>query len=167
MIDGWILIDWSYLQYVQGMCILPVSFTSFQLFTRSFLCSLSPAWCAYRYLGWRGVRMVNSWPRCVRMGNCASTTLASLLTQYRCVYRRPEEFLTFLCWNRVFPYLSLSFSFSLSLQEGAGPEGHRGARVVWVCDGKYLMVSGFDRWIFLYFCLVVELQFVLNPFTFI
>uniref|UniRef100_A0A8K9XTS7 Coronin n=1 Tax=Oncorhynchus mykiss TaxID=8022 RepID=A0A8K9XTS7_ONCMY len=30
------------------------------------------------------------------------------------------------------------------VQEGAGPEGHRGARVVWVCDGKYLMVSGFD-----------------------
>ncbi|XP_041823554.1 coronin-7-like isoform X1 [Melanotaenia boesemani] len=30
------------------------------------------------------------------------------------------------------------------VQEGAGPEGHRGARVVWVCDGKYLLVSGFD-----------------------
>uniref|UniRef100_A0A4W5LTP8 Coronin n=1 Tax=Hucho hucho TaxID=62062 RepID=A0A4W5LTP8_9TELE len=30
------------------------------------------------------------------------------------------------------------------VQEGAGPEGHRGARVVWVCDGIYLMVSGFD-----------------------
>uniref|UniRef100_A0A669B8Q6 Coronin n=1 Tax=Oreochromis niloticus TaxID=8128 RepID=A0A669B8Q6_ORENI len=30
------------------------------------------------------------------------------------------------------------------LQEGPGPEGHRGARVVWVCDGKYLLVSGFD-----------------------
>ncbi|XP_028267214.1 coronin-7-like isoform X1 [Parambassis ranga] len=30
------------------------------------------------------------------------------------------------------------------VQEGPGPEGHRGARVVWVCDGKYLMVSGFD-----------------------
>ncbi|MEE6524581.1 hypothetical protein FKM82_024150 [Ascaphus truei] len=29
-------------------------------------------------------------------------------------------------------------------QEGAGPEGARGARVVWVCDGKYLLVSGFD-----------------------
>lgn len=30
------------------------------------------------------------------------------------------------------------------VQEGAGPEGHRGARVVWVHDGKYLLVSGFD-----------------------
>lgn len=30
------------------------------------------------------------------------------------------------------------------LQEGPGPEGHRGARVVWVCEGRYLMVSGFD-----------------------
>ncbi|KAG8006964.1 Coronin-7, partial [Nibea albiflora] len=30
------------------------------------------------------------------------------------------------------------------VQEGPGPEGHRGARVVWVCDGKYLLVSGFD-----------------------
>ncbi|MEQ2205505.1 hypothetical protein XENOCAPTIV_001133, partial [Xenoophorus captivus] len=31
-------------------------------------------------------------------------------------------------------------------QEGPGPEGHRGARVVWVCDGKYLLVSGFDKY---------------------
>uniref|UniRef100_G3PBH3 Coronin n=2 Tax=Gasterosteus aculeatus aculeatus TaxID=481459 RepID=G3PBH3_GASAC len=30
------------------------------------------------------------------------------------------------------------------VQEGTGPEGHRGARVVWVCEGKYLLVSGFD-----------------------
>ncbi|XP_015246707.1 PREDICTED: coronin-7-like isoform X2 [Cyprinodon variegatus] len=30
------------------------------------------------------------------------------------------------------------------VQEGPGPEGHRGARVVWVLDGKYLLVSGFD-----------------------
>uniref|UniRef100_A0A8C5QU00 Coronin n=1 Tax=Leptobrachium leishanense TaxID=445787 RepID=A0A8C5QU00_9ANUR len=29
-------------------------------------------------------------------------------------------------------------------QEGPGPEGARGARVLWVCDGKYLLVSGFD-----------------------
>ncbi|XP_073409646.1 coronin-7-like isoform X4 [Dendrobates tinctorius] len=29
-------------------------------------------------------------------------------------------------------------------QEGVGPEGPRGARVLWVCDGKYLLVSGFD-----------------------
>ena len=32
-----------------------------------------------------------------------------------------------------------------ALQEGAGPEGTRGARVVWVLDGKYLVVSGFER----------------------
>ncbi|KAM8960400.1 coronin-7-like [Pelodytes ibericus] len=29
-------------------------------------------------------------------------------------------------------------------QEGPGPEGARGARVLWVCDGKYLLISGFD-----------------------
>ncbi|XP_068100274.1 coronin-7 isoform X1 [Hyperolius riggenbachi] len=29
-------------------------------------------------------------------------------------------------------------------QEGPGPEGARGARILWVCDGKYLLVSGFD-----------------------
>uniref|UniRef100_A0A671RLL1 Coronin n=1 Tax=Sinocyclocheilus anshuiensis TaxID=1608454 RepID=A0A671RLL1_9TELE len=33
---------------------------------------------------------------------------------------------------------------TLPIQEGPGPEGYRGARVVWVCDGKYLLVSGFD-----------------------
>ncbi|CAG00168.1 unnamed protein product, partial [Tetraodon nigroviridis] len=40
------------------------------------------------------------------------------------------------------------------LQEGPGPEGHRGARVVWACEGKYLLVSGFDsrseRGVYLY-----------------
>lgn len=30
------------------------------------------------------------------------------------------------------------------VQEGPGPEGHRGARIVWVCGGQYLLVSGFD-----------------------
>ncbi|XP_030740254.1 coronin-7 isoform X2 [Echinops telfairi] len=30
------------------------------------------------------------------------------------------------------------------LEEGPGPEGVRGARVVWVCDGRCLLVSGFD-----------------------
>nr|XP_055196740.1 coronin-7 isoform X2 [Nyctereutes procyonoides] len=30
------------------------------------------------------------------------------------------------------------------LQEAPGPEGARGARVVWVCDGQCLLVSGFD-----------------------
>uniref|UniRef100_A0A8D0A9V2 Coronin n=1 Tax=Sander lucioperca TaxID=283035 RepID=A0A8D0A9V2_SANLU len=30
------------------------------------------------------------------------------------------------------------------VQEGPGPEGQRGARAVWVCEGKYLLVSGFD-----------------------
>ncbi|XP_063286634.1 coronin-7 [Pelobates fuscus] len=29
-------------------------------------------------------------------------------------------------------------------QEGPGPEGARGARILWVCNGKYLLVSGFD-----------------------
>uniref|UniRef100_A0A3Q1FAQ0 Coronin n=1 Tax=Acanthochromis polyacanthus TaxID=80966 RepID=A0A3Q1FAQ0_9TELE len=31
------------------------------------------------------------------------------------------------------------------VQEGPGPEGHRGARLVWVCDGRFLLVSGFNR----------------------
>ncbi|KAM6155686.1 coronin-7-like [Rhynchocyon petersi] len=35
-------------------------------------------------------------------------------------------------------------SSSEPLQEGPGPEGGRGARVVWVCDGQRLLVSGFD-----------------------
>ncbi|XP_066496626.1 coronin-7 [Tiliqua scincoides] len=30
------------------------------------------------------------------------------------------------------------------LQEGPGPEGGRGARIIWVCNGRYLLVSGFD-----------------------
>ncbi|KAK3552873.1 hypothetical protein QTP86_024776 [Hemibagrus guttatus] len=29
-------------------------------------------------------------------------------------------------------------------KEGPGPEGHRGGRLVWVCDGQYILVSGFD-----------------------
>ncbi|XP_054849343.1 coronin-7-like isoform X2 [Eublepharis macularius] len=33
---------------------------------------------------------------------------------------------------------------SQPLQEGPGPEGGRGARIIWVCGGKYLLVSGFD-----------------------
>ncbi|KAJ7306057.1 hypothetical protein JRQ81_010423 [Phrynocephalus forsythii] len=33
---------------------------------------------------------------------------------------------------------------STPLQEGPGPEGSRGARIVWVCGGRYLLVSGFD-----------------------
>uniref|UniRef100_A0A8V5FKW6 Coronin n=1 Tax=Melopsittacus undulatus TaxID=13146 RepID=A0A8V5FKW6_MELUD len=32
----------------------------------------------------------------------------------------------------------------LPQQEGPGPEGARGARIVWVCGGDYLLVSGFD-----------------------
>ena len=33
------------------------------------------------------------------------------------------------------------------LQEGPGPEGHRGARVVWVCGGALLLVSGFNQYV--------------------
>ncbi|XP_043945267.1 coronin-7-like [Protopterus annectens] len=40
------------------------------------------------------------------------------------------------------------------VQEGPGPEGSRGARLVWVCDGKFLLVSGFnsrsERQLYLY-----------------
>uniref|UniRef100_A0A8C9PIP3 Coronin n=1 Tax=Spermophilus dauricus TaxID=99837 RepID=A0A8C9PIP3_SPEDA len=35
-------------------------------------------------------------------------------------------------------------SCAVSQQEGPGPEGGRGARIVWVCDGRCLLVSGFD-----------------------
>lgn len=30
-------------------------------------------------------------------------------------------------------------------QEGPGPEGTRGARLIWVLGGKYIIVSGFDK----------------------
>ncbi|XP_066497834.1 coronin-7 isoform X1 [Hoplias malabaricus] len=33
---------------------------------------------------------------------------------------------------------------SLPIQEGPGPEGQRGGRIVWACDGQFLLVSGFD-----------------------
>lgn len=40
------------------------------------------------------------------------------------------------------------------VQEGPGPEGSRGARLIWVCDGKFLLVSGFnsrsERQLYLY-----------------
>lgn len=43
---------------------------------------------------------------------------------------------------------------SSPVQKGPGPEGHRGARIVWVCEGKYLLVSGFnlqsERGLYLY-----------------
>eukprot|EP00061_Rhincodon_typus_P018264 g47368.t1 len=31
------------------------------------------------------------------------------------------------------------------VQEGPGPVGSRGARILWVSDGRYLLISGFDR----------------------
>lgn len=31
------------------------------------------------------------------------------------------------------------------IQEGAGPVGTRGARIVWAIDGEYLVVTGFDK----------------------
>ncbi|XP_078096606.1 coronin-7 [Mustelus asterias] len=40
------------------------------------------------------------------------------------------------------------------VQEGPGPAGSRGARILWVCNGRHLLVSGFDsrseRQIYLY-----------------
>uniref|UniRef100_A0A4W3HLU3 Coronin n=1 Tax=Callorhinchus milii TaxID=7868 RepID=A0A4W3HLU3_CALMI len=40
------------------------------------------------------------------------------------------------------------------LQEGPGPERNRGARILWVCGGQYLLVSGFnslsERQVYLY-----------------
>lgn len=43
-------------------------------------------------------------------------------------------------------YLFPTHTIFCFLKEGLGPEGHRGARVVWVCGGDYLLVSGFDRY---------------------
>lgn len=31
------------------------------------------------------------------------------------------------------------------MKEGKGPEGNRGARIVWALEGQYLAVSGFDK----------------------
>ncbi|XP_068191934.1 coronin-7-like isoform X1 [Antennarius striatus] len=63
------------------------------------------------------------------------------------------------------------------VQEGPGPEGHRGARVVWVCEGKYLLVSGFDsrsdRGLYLYSAeslssgVVINIQMGVSPSTLI
>lgn len=33
----------------------------------------------------------------------------------------------------------------MPVNEGKGPEGNRGARIVWALDGQYLVVSGFDK----------------------
>ena len=35
--------------------------------------------------------------------------------------------------------------FLVHTQEGQGPAGTRGARVVWVLDDSFLAVTGFDR----------------------
>ncbi|XP_068605649.1 coronin-7-like isoform X1 [Brachionichthys hirsutus] len=52
------------------------------------------------------------------------------------------------------------------VQEGPGPEGHRGARIVWVCEGKYLLVSGFnsrsDRGLYLYSADVLSSGVIVN-----
>lgn len=34
----------------------------------------------------------------------------------------------------------------LCFQQGKGPDGSRGARVLWVLDGHYLLVSGFEKY---------------------
>lgn len=33
----------------------------------------------------------------------------------------------------------------LPVKEGKGPEGNRGARIVWALDGHFLVVTGFDK----------------------
>lgn len=32
-----------------------------------------------------------------------------------------------------------------AIREGKGPEGNRGARIVWALDGRYLVTMGFDK----------------------
>lgn len=41
----------------------------------------------------------------------------------------------------------VEYALNLLFQEGAGPEGSRGARAVFVLDGNYLFVSGFDKYV--------------------
>ena len=38
-------------------------------------------------------------------------------------------------------------SLLILLQEGPGPERHRGARAMWVCRGALLLVSGFNQYV--------------------
>lgn len=33
----------------------------------------------------------------------------------------------------------------LPIREGKGPEGNRGARIVWALDGRFIVVTGFDK----------------------
>lgn len=106
--------------------------------------------------------MVNSWLRCVKTVKSASMTPVSPL--HHCRYETGLFNLIYNINSHNKKFLELSFVLFFQkkhlhylkngkrkelvvffCQEGPGPEGHRGARVVWVCEGKYLLVSGFDR----------------------
>lgn len=96
-----------------------------------------------RYLALLGVQTGNCWPLCVRTEKCDCTTHASPPCPSRLVLHQ-INIIKLRKQNKL--YLFDKVLTSLSMQEGPGPEGQRGARVVWVCDGKYLLVPGFDRY---------------------
>lgn len=39
-----------------------------------------------------------------------------------------------------------------AIRQGSGPSGVKGARIIWALDGKFLLVSGFDRYFQNYLC---------------
>ncbi|XP_037544478.1 coronin-7 [Nematolebias whitei] len=95
-----------------------------------------------------GVLVSSSYDFTVRLWNLESGDQVKLLTghedQVFCMAWSPDgKLLATVCKDgkvRIYdPRKSPA-----PVQEGPGPEGHRGARVVWVCDGKFLLVSGFD-----------------------
>ena len=52
----------------------------------------------------------------------------------------------FTCYD-LYQYKLKSNVTNILIQEGTGPDGSRGARVVWVLDDSALLVTGFDRYI--------------------
>ncbi|KAM9843793.1 coronin-7-like isoform 2-T2 [Aulostomus maculatus] len=105
-----------------------------------------------------GLLVSSSYDLTVRMWNVETGEQVKLLTGHQdqvfCMAWSPDgKLLASVCKDgkvRIYdPRKSTT-----PVQEGPGPDGHRGARVVWVCDGRYLLVSGFDscseRMLYLY-----------------
>ncbi|XP_029363747.1 coronin-7-like isoform X2 [Echeneis naucrates] len=95
-----------------------------------------------------GLLVSSSYDLTVRLWNLESGEQVKLLTGHKdqvfgIAWSPDGKFLATVCKDgkvRIYdPRKSTS-----PLQEGPGPEGPRGARIVWVCEGKYLLVSGFD-----------------------
>ncbi|XP_072224151.1 coronin-7 [Leuresthes tenuis] len=95
-----------------------------------------------------GILVSSSYDMTVRLWNLESGEQVKLLTGHQdqvfCMAWSPDgKFLATVCKDGKVRIYDPRKS-TVPVQEGPGPEGHRGARVVWVCDGKYLLVSGFD-----------------------